>query len=232
LMSSDRTRARIIELIADMRARTVANGCTPGEAAKFAAKVAEWVEKYQIDEAELRAKGGDPTPEEIEVCENILRTGGKVHNPGVTAVVAGLARGMCCEVILLNLEGEAAYGITGESLDADYVCQVATMVVPALKSMAKLEGIEHGYEKAGLIRWCNQYLTGAGTEIQRRLERERKDRSDARAVEHKVSCMALVLVTGETIAAEKREAVSQVFKQKYPSTRTTRSRMEYNHDAY
>jgi len=36
----------MIDLIQRMKVNTVANGCTPGEAAKFAAKVAELIEKF------------------------------------------------------------------------------------------------------------------------------------------------------------------------------------------
>ncbi len=227
-MADPRTRERIIELIRDMRQRTVANGCTPGEAAKFAVKCAEWIERYAIDQAELRAKH-DSSAEEIEVCQNLLRTGKKVFNPGWNQVVSGLARGVCCQVILLHRSGEAVYGIVGDTLDADYVCQMATSVIPALLITANLEGIEHGYEKAGLIRWSNQYLMGAGIEIQRRLEAERKVRSDAKKAAS--TCTSLV-VTGETLAVEKRAATATVFKQMYPQTKETRSRCEYNDVAF
>ena len=234
-MSSERTRERIVELLRDMRSRTVDRGCTPGEAAKFAAKCAEWIEKYQIDEVELRA-GGDSADDEVEVCENTLRTGKRVFNPGTTRVVDGLARGMCCKVVLLHQRSEAVYGVVGDALDADYVCQIATMVVPALQTMARLEGVEHGYEKAGLIRWSNQYLTGAGSEIQRRLEAERKQRSEAKEAEHLAQlpsngCTAVVLVTGLTVATAKREATEEGFKRLYPQTRTTYSRSQYDSTA-
>ena len=241
-MADPRTRERILDLIARMREQTTANGCTPGEAAKFAAKVVEWIERYQIDEAELRADGDDST--ETEVCENTLRTGKRVFNPGMTAVVSGLARGMCCKVVMThkwyNGQNEAVYGIVGDSLDADYVCQVAAMVVPALQTMAKLEGAEHGYEKAGLVRWSNQYLTGAGQEIERRLETERRARSEAKEIEHKIEVAAasvsgvttaVALVTGLTLAATKRAATEEGFKRLYPHTRTVRSRSQYDHTA-
>ncbi len=233
-MADLRTRERIIELIHDMRQRTVANGCTPGEAAKFAAKVAEWVEKYQIDAAEVK---GTLDADEIEVCENLLRTGKKAFNPGMTEVVAGLARGMCCQVILLhkwNPEGkfsEAVYGIIGDTLDADNVCQVAITVVSALKMMATLDGIEHGHEKGSLIRWNNEYLSGAGMEIKNRLLAERKARHNVKALEHATSCTALVLVTGETLAIEKKEAVDSTFKQLYPRAKNVTSHREYNDTA-
>lgn len=231
-MSDLRTRERVIELIRQMGQHTVENGCTPGEAAKFAAKVAQWIEKYQIDEAELRANSGDATSEEIEVCEHTLRTGKKVFNPGMTQVVSGLARGMCCQVILLHQNGEAVYGIIGETLDATYVCQMATTVVPSLQVMGRLEGAEHGYEKAGLIRWLNQYLTGAGIEIQRRLEADRKSRSDIKEIEHQHNCTSLVLVTGETLAIQKREATAEAFKKLHPRTKTTHSRSGYDRTAH
>lgn len=230
-MSTERNKERIIELIQKMRNQTFDKGCTPSEAAGFAAKVAEWVERYQISEAELSASSGD-TPE-VEVCQNTLRTGKKVFNPGMTAVVSGLAVGACCKVILLQQNGEAVYGIVGDQLDADYVCQIATTVVPSLQLMAGLEGREHGYEKAGLVRWSNQYLQGAGEEIRRRLEKDRKDRSDIKQIEHQlavaqgVACTALV-VTGESIATTKRAAVEEAFRGMYPRTRKTFSRSSYD----
>lgn len=224
-------------MVRQMREHTVDNGCTPGEAAKFAAKVAQWVEEYQIGEAELRVKDG--ITDDVEVCENTLRTRKKVFNPGVTQVVNGLALGMCCKVIMTHQwrggQNEAVYGVVGDSLDADYVCQVATVVVPALQTMAGLEGVEHGYEKAGLIRWSNQYLSGAGQEIQRRLESERKARSDAKEAEHRAAydgTTAVVLVTGVTVAAEKREATNEAFKRLYPQTKTTYSRSRYDSTAH
>lgn len=231
-MSAERTRERIIDAVRKMRTNTVDKGCTPAEAAMFAAKAAEWIEKYQIDEAELHA-GEGATPE-LQICQNILRTGKKAHNPGMTQVVNALAIGMCCKCILLHEKGEAVYGIVGDTLDADYVCQVATVVVPALQMMAIWEGREHGYEKAGLIRWSNQYLTGAGAEIRKRLEEQRKVRSDLKALEHELAnrnnpaSTALAVVTGETLAIAKRKATREAFDSLYPHVRTTRSRSEYN----
>lgn len=238
---SEGIRERVIRLIAEMRNRTTDRGATPAEAAGFAAKVAEWIEKYQIEEVELRrANCRNTEPDDvIEVCENYLKTGKKVFNPGMTQVVNALSQGMCCKCILLHQDGQAVYGITGDVVDADYVCQVATAVVPMLQMMATLEGREHGHEKAGLVRWSNQYLAGAAVEIKARLESERKRRAELKEAEERVRAYAsgnqsgaLVVVTGETIAVIKRAAVAEAFKAKYPSTRTQQSRTEYNHDAH
>ncbi len=236
-MDSTRTRERIIEIIAEMRKHTTERGCTSAEAAAFAAKAAHWIEKYQIEEAELRAKSGAATePNAGEVCHNTLRTGKRVFNPGMTQVVNGLALGMCCKVILLHQDGEAVYGIVGDELDADYVCQISVTVVPTLTVMAKLEGAEHGYEKAGLVRWTNQYLTGAAVEIQRRIEQERKDRSDCKKTEWLGTTYgtnnALAVITGESLAVAKRQATDEAFAEMYPRTRKSRSRTEYNHAAH
>lgn len=241
-MADQRTRDRIIEVLRQMQNRTVEKGCTPAEAAAFAAKCAQWIEKYQIDEAELRAKEGANPARDIEICENLLRTGKKVFNPGMTQVVNGLALGMCCKVILLHkhsdeLGTEAVYGITGDSIDVDYVCQLATALVPSLQMMATLEGREHGYEKAGLVRWTNQYLTGAGAEIRNRIERERAERSDVKQAEALLSpptnspTTALTVITGESLALVKREATQKAFKEAYPNTKKTYSRSEYDHTA-
>lgn len=230
-------RERVVRLIREMQNRTTERGATPAEAAAFAAKIAEWIEKYQIEEAELRHThpGVNSSEPEFDICENYLRTGKKVFNPGMTQVVNALAEGMCCKCILLHQDGEAVYGITGDQIDADYVCQVAVAVVPALQTMAGLEGREHGYEKAGLVRWTNQYLTGAAVEIKNRLEEERKMRAEIKRLEdwakHSGS-NALVCVTGETIASNKKVAVADAFKTKYPRTRTIHSRIEYNDTAF
>lgn len=232
-------RERVIRLVKDMQAHTVDRGCTPAEAAVFAAKAAEWIERYQIEEAELRAESGQSLEEyEPNICENTIATGKKVFNPGVTRVVDGLARGMSCKVILLhrwNKElgfSEAVYGIIGDQLDTDYVCQIALAVVPALKMMASLEGAEHGYEKAGLIRWSNEYLTGAGEEILKRLEKDRKARSlekeAALAGLKGFTSNALVVVTGETLAIAKREATAVAVKERYPRLIKVQSRAQYD----
>lgn len=240
------TRERIVELVKQMRHHTIENGCTPGEAAKFAAKCAELVEKYQIEEAELRERqtGKSFSEADMEVCENILNTGKSVFNPGMTQVVNALAESMCCKCIMDHRwnEGlgvtEAVYGITGDGCDADWVCQIALSVVPALQQMARLEGIEHGYEKAGLVRWGNQYLMGAAVEIRKRIEQERSERSSVREAQalpaNKGSdgCTALAVVTGDSIAIIKKGIVAEVFKEKYPKARTARSRSEWNGDAY
>lgn len=233
-MSQERTREKIVHLVNEMRKHTVDRGCSPDEAAGFAAKAAAWVEKYQISEEELRREGKAPDPE-VEVCQNTLRTGKRVFNPGMTAVVGGLASAMCCKVVLLHQDNEAVYGVVGDSLDADYVCQIATFVVPALQIMATLEGREHGYEKAGLVRWSNQYLTGAAQEIRRRIEADRKERSDVKEAEHQIAmsgttCTALV-VTGETLAVTKRKATDEAFRSLYPKTKTVFSRAAYDHTA-
>ena len=233
-------RDRVVKLVREMLGNTVENGCTPSEAARFAAKAAEWIEKYQIEEAEIRAKAGTKAfdADNVEVYQNTLSTGKKVFNPGMTAVISGLATGMCCKVILLHQKDEAVYGIIGDQVDADYVCQIATTVVPALQIMARMEGAAHGYEKAGLIRWTNQYLTGAGGEIRQRIEKDRRDRSEIKQLEHEAascrneaSSTALAVITGESIAVIKRTAVEAAFKERYPKTRTTYSRSSYDRTA-
>lgn len=231
-------RERAIRLIGLMKNQTIDRGCTPAEAANFAAKVAKLIEKYQIDEAELRAKEGEDPARAIEVCENTIRTGKSVFNPGTTEVVNALAVAMCCKVILLTKGGEAVYGVVGDSVDSDYVCQLAITLVPNLKIMATLEGREHGYEKAGLIRWSNQYLTGAAHEIKRRIEAERAERSDIKQAEALLApraeahvSTALTVITGETLAVAKREATSRTFAELYPHTKKSRSRSEYDHTA-
>lgn len=230
---SESAREKIIRLVNEMRQRTVDRGCTPAEAAAFAAKAAEWVEKYQIEEAELRAKEGKPgTGPTIEVTEDYIRTGKKCFSPGVTQVVNALANAMSCECIMLHrADGEAVYGITGDSLDTDYVGQIALTVIPSLELSANLEGIEHGYKKAALVRWRNQYLTGASIEIRKRILEERRLRSDMRAAEGKLSG-ALVVVTGEQLALAKRLATEVEFKRRYPRVRRTTSRMEHDPRAF
>ncbi len=222
-------RDRIVDMVRKLLQNTTENGCTPGEAAKFAAKASELMEQYQIEETELRVKTGGATfnADDVEVCQNELHTGKKVFNPGMTAVISGLATGMCCRVILLNKKDEAIYGIIGDRADANYVCQVATSVIPALQISARLEGIEHGEEKAGLVRWTNQYLMGAGGEIRRRIEDERRTRSAVKE-RNTTSSTALMIITGDMIATIKRSAVEEMFHKTYPRTRTTYSRTTYN----
>ena len=235
------TKERVIEFIKKARLRTVDRGATPAEAAGFAAKVAELLERFQIEEAEIAAATGAPADSE-EVCQNKLRTGKRVFNPGMTQVVNSLAIGMCCKVVLLHEGGMAVYGVIGSQMDADYVCQMSTALVPQLQEMATMEGREHGHEKAGLVRWSNQYLTGAGQEIRARLERERQARSEAKAIEHRLAAelprpdggprQALALITGASLAVAKRERSEAALKELYPSTRTTRSRSEYDGTAH
>ncbi len=233
-----RTREQIIELVRQMKLKTVDNGCTPGEAAKFAAKAAEWIEEYQIEQAELR-KGSESTPTESEMCQDFLRTNKKVFNPGMTDVVNNLCIGMCCKCIMLHKNGEAVYGIVGDSIDTSYVCQMSIKLVPELQFMAKLEGREHGYEKAGLVRWTNQYLGGAAEEIRKRIETERRERSDLKVIQAQLderspdapACTALSVITGLTVAVRKREATKQIFNQLYPDVKTSFSKSNYDHTA-
>lgn len=235
-------RDRIVELVRKMQENTVSKGCTPGEAAKFAAKVQEWIEEYQITEAELKVKdrgGREFDPDDIEVCQNKLRTGKKAFNPGMTAVVNALAIGSCCRLILLHERNggktEAVYGVIGTEMDANYVCQISITVVPALQIMAKFEGAEYGHEKGDLIKWTNEYLTGAAQEILKRLEEDRRQRAEVKRLEHEAqvlinpaSCTALMCITGETIAKAKREAAESALAQLYPNTRRTYSRRHYD----
>lgn len=236
-MSAQRTRERIIDIIHKMKENTVARGCSPAEAAMFAAKVAEWVEKYQIEEAELRGAGGGASGAEVEVCQERVGTGKKVHNPGVTAVYAGLATAMACRLVLFHGKGgEATYGVIGDRGDAAYVVQIAATVLPLLDRMATDEGREHGEEKAGLVRWRNQYLAGAGGEIQRRLLAERAERSRAREEEARQeaaagACRALV-VTGETLAVAKMAAAAAHIEKVYGKTSPVRSRAQYDGTAH
>ena len=230
-------REKVIRLIREMRNRTTDRGATPAEAAAFAAKVAEWIERYQVDEAELRAKEGatNGSVTDIDVCQNTLRTGAKVFNPGMNQIVYQLATAMCCRVILLTEyrdgEREAVYGIVGDVLDADYVCQMSVTLVPMLRMMARLEGAEHGHEKGSLVKWTNQYLTGAAYEVRCRIEQERKDRSEVKQAAAQLadsSCTALAVITGESIAIAKRAATEEAFTAAYPKTTTHKSRTDYD----
>lgn len=231
---SESPRERVIRLIHKMREHTVERGSTPAEAAAFAAKVQRYIEEYEISEAELRRESGDD-PTNVEVVQNKLKTGRKVFNPGMTAVVSGLSTGMCCRVILLYeshtvLGRQAVYGIVGDSLDADMVCQLATSIVPALQIMSRLEAAEHGYDGASLIRWTNQYLMGAGIEIQKRIEADRKKRSEEKVAAS--TSMALVPITGESLAVLKRKAVEEGFNEMYPKTIKKFSKARYDHEAH
>lgn len=231
---SESPRERIIRLIAEMRNRTVERGATPAEAAAFAAKVAALMEQYQIDEMELKRESGIRDPTDVEIVQNKLKAGRRVFNPGMTAIVNGLALGMCCKVILLHephptFGTQAVYGIVGDSIDADLVCQLATTVLPALQIMSKLEGAEHGHEGASMIRWTNQYLIGAGQEIQKRIEDERKRRSAEKVATS--SSTELVPITGESLAIIKRKATEEGFKELYPKTRKIQSHAQYDPEA-
>lgn len=236
---SESIREKVIRLIKEMQNRTVERGATPAEAAAFAAKVSEWIEKYQIEEAELQSgkeKGAGP---KIEVTENKIRTGKKVFNPGVTQLVAALARAMSCKCVMIRSgaragikDTEATYGITGDTLDADYVCSIAMTLIPSLELSANIEGWEHGYEGGPLVRWRNQYLTGAAIEIEKRIVDERRARSDVREVEGKLSGGALVVITGDQLALLKKAAAEAEFKRRYPHTRTTTSNSGYDPTAH
>ncbi len=70
-------RDKIVDLVRKLLLHTVENGCTPGEAAKFAAKAAELMEAHQIEEAELRVKTGGASfnADDVEVCQNELQEG-------------------------------------------------------------------------------------------------------------------------------------------------------------
>jgi len=234
-MPEETKRDKVIRLIREMRNRTVDRGCTPAEAAAFAAKVAEFMERFQIEEAEIHTATNNGTGSiepEVEVCENKIRTRQRVFNPGRTQVINALADAMSCKCILLHEDGEAVYGITGEVLDCDYVCQISITLIPQLQIMARLEGVEHGYEKAGLVRWANQYLTGAGTTIYARIVKERKERSELKRLESEIAGTALAVITGDGLATIKAKAALEAFKEKYPKTRTTHSHSEFDGTAY
>ena len=237
MTTNESPREKVVRLIREMRNRTVDRGATPAEAAAFAAKVAEWVERYQVDEAELRAKAGIDlgSVADIDVAQNTLRTGAKVFNPGMTRIVHQLATAMCCRVILLTEyhdgKKEVVYGIVGDVLDADYVCQMSVTLMPMLRMMGRLEGAEHGHERGELVKWTNQYLTGAGYEIHNRIVKERKERSEVKQVAAQLadsSCTALAVITGESIAVAKRAATDEAFVAAYPNTKTHRSHTDYN----
>lgn len=239
-MSTESPRERVIRLIAEMRNRTVERGATPAEAAAFAAKVQALMEQYEIDEAELRRESGISDPTNVEVVQNKLKTGRKVFNPGMTAVVNGLAQGMCCKVILLYedhpaLGRQAVYGVVGDNLDADMVCQLSTSIVPALQVMSRLEAAEHGYDGASLIRWTNQYLSGAGLEIKHRIEADRRKRSEEKVAAATVpgsTSTALTIITGDSLAIIKRKAVEEGFAELYPKTKKVKSHASYDHTAH
>lgn len=203
----------------------------------FAAKVVEMIEKHQISEAELAQQEGAAGPP-LEVERVYIHTGKKVHNPGVTDVVFALAGGMSCRAIITHLSGEAVYGLVGDTVDLDYLRQIASVVIPSLEIMATNTAREYGEEKAGLVRFRNQFLMGAAAEIKRRLLKERAERSEVRLLEAKVEaaeqgrpCTALAVVTPDSLAAQKAVVVTEAFKQHYPSIRQVRSRSGYDGDA-
>lgn len=233
-MAIDKQRA--IELIHLMHNMTVDKGCGPGEAANFAAKIAEWIEEFQISEAELVTKNGGQ--QELEYVQHIIRTGKKVHNPGMVHLVNGIALGSCCKCILVVEKGEAVIKVLGEEMDATYVLHISQKLWPELSSRAHLEGIEHGHEKAALKRWENQYLEAAGEVIRKRLDDERTERSREREQQevrnrqaaNGTTCTALKIVTGLTLAAEKRKEVQEIFDELYPKCKGYRGGRNSQYD--
>ena len=216
-------RDRAIRLIAEMQARNTDRGCTPAEAAAFAAKISALMEKYQIDEIELQNK--EPTPETVEVCQEYYYTDKRVHNHGVTQMVAQISSGMACKPILLHKQDgpfrKAGYGIVGETIDAHLVVQLVKHLVPKLRAMGAEEGRENGYVKAELIKWNNQYLTGASFEIEKRLMDERNKRS---VLQQNANSSTALVVTGNQLFAIKQEASAKEFRRLYPRTKRTQSR--------
>jgi hypothetical protein len=230
-------RDRVVRLIREMRNRTTERGATPQEAAAFAAKVAEWIEKYQIEEAEL---SGENAPS-IEIVQERIETGKRVFNPGVTAIIGALSRGMSVKMIMARRKDLAVYDLVGTEIDCHFVRQISGQLVSELQIMARLEGAEHGYEKAGLIRWTNNYLDGAAGEIESRLVEDRRQRSEIKQIEHeqlsreaegglavKTPTSTALVITGDHLAEKKLAAAEVEFERLYPHRTKSRSRGDWD----
>lgn len=197
---------------------TVANGCTPAEAADAAGLAQKLLEKYQLDILDIETGA----PKE-EVLRHFIVTEKRVVNPGQCSLVAAIAGAFSCKVVI-HQDNPIRYALVGFDSDCQVAIAIYNRVYWALHTRATLEAQEHGEEKAGIVRFRNCFLQGAAAEIARRLRANR-------AVG--LPSSLLIGTTGGTaLVLAKEKPVQEQYDKFYPKGQTKNrpsSRSGYNH---
>lgn len=169
---SKEKRERLLRIIAALLDKTVDRGCMPAEAAGAAAKVQELLERYQLDITDVQTGA----PQE-KVLRHDYDTGKNAVNPGELRLFAAVARGFDCKHVVI--EGRPVrYALVGFDSDCQVALALFRRIFFSLSIQATEEGRECGEEKAGLVRFRNQFLCGAAGEIEQRLREARRGRQE------------------------------------------------------
>jgi hypothetical protein len=180
------------------------SGATPAEAASAAAKAAQLMLRYNLNEAQIRAKKGEKAD---YLCERF--TFAASRGPYIVALrmlASGIARSNFCRLLHSRRTGSGY--IIGERANIDVTIEMYTRLHLTLAQMAerawKTEGAASytwldGARLAGRsISWKRNYLLGAADTIYRRLEQEREAAQESQQATGQTAKQTAEQPTGQT----------------------------------
>ena len=229
-------RTKILQRIANLRARAEDDASSENEAMVAAAKAADLMEAYNVAEAELAVAETEGRVQIEIVSEQVASKNGKQDHRAISCAT-GIASLTTTKVINLRRTGKVEF--TGHRPDVETATYLFELIRNALDreyaswSLRQGPGVGRGAKASfqlGMVNRINIRLAQMARE-----QREARE-SAAERVEREAPQIArsqsteLVIVD---VLKEKVEKTEQAFREKYPKTRTTySSRRAGNGSAY
>lgn len=165
-----RSKEDVIRIVRKLLKKTTENGFTIGEAAWAAQRAQMLLEKYQLSMVDVASK----TLNE-DMVRKILDSGRSVRNPGECCLAQAIADGCDVELVVSHLPNYS-YNFVGFTSDVEVACYLFESLRDGLTKRATSEGQDNNVRGPQLVRWRNNFLMGAASEIRRRLHQAKQER--------------------------------------------------------
>lgn len=173
--------SEIIELMQKLKNMTIENGCTPAEAENAAARLSNMLERYQLSITDI-ASG------EIKegVVEDSFVAPEKRWRRSAITFANNVAAAYDCKVVYFQsrLMGSGYFKISFIGIESDV--KVAAFIFESLRQpiwdAGKAKAKQIGYTGGAVTSFCDQFLSGAGAGILRRITSERTAFADVPAI--------------------------------------------------
>jgi hypothetical protein len=158
----------------------------------FFAKAAELMERYGIDQAQLRAEGGDHTPEQAQVWSYAVAGGQGLGNARAEAA-CHIAMAMRCKTVMQTAQPPRPCMVIVAGVDSD-IAAVRTLL-PLVMRQAELAAALAAAGGNRAPSYLGAFLVGFALEVAGRIRARRRDWSPGTGAE-------LILASRERIVAD------------------------------
>ncbi len=167
-----------------------------------------------------------------DLTRQTVFTGRQTKNPGETSLAAAVAAGCDCRIILTR-ERDWGYIFVGFVSDVEVAQYLFTTLRDGLVARADRDGRLAGIRAGALVRWKNSFLMGAAGEIRQRLLAQKKSEPTRMATVEAAETAEPVVTQEQRYALVeiKQPAVDRFFREQFPHTRMSYSRVRTNYSA-